>query len=191
MDGPELLKSLMDAAGDNAHAVATSLKKQSLQSYIWKFVNGKAKEPKRSSLQPLADRYRVPVDAFYDPALAERIAVERGLRVARSGQATPSAKPPSDTRPEPGQVKEALRILAAVLQPLDKPKRSVVASLLSLLANEPDQLEVVAESLAALLPVARTSQGDKSTGTTIRGLGTGGLLQDDQRNKVQARQGEK
>lgn len=186
MNGPELLQALMDAAGDNAYAVATSLKKPALQSYIWKFLNGKAKEPRRASLQPLADRYRVPVDAFYDPSLAERIAVERGLLVGRAASERSSMEAPADARAEPDEVMAALRVLADALRTADKATRSAIAPLLSLLASDPDQVEDVFSALAKLLPerpkVARTSQDDQSTGLTIRGLGTGGLIPNEQRD---------
>lgn len=153
----------MDAAGENAYAVASSLKKPSLQSYIWKFLNGVAKEPRRASLQPLADRYRVPVEAFYDADLAERIAIERGLIVGRSS--TP-AKPPN-TGPD---VMQALKVLADALTTLDKATRSAVAPLLSLLAQEPDQFENIASTLGKLLPgtnLARIPQDDGSAGREI------------------------
>lgn len=195
MNGSELLQALMDAAGDNAYAVATSLKKPALQSYIWKFLNGKAKEPRRASLQPLADRYRVPVDAFYDPSLAERIAGERGLLVGRPASASSSTESPSSSaRPDTDEVVGALRILASALQPADKATRLAVAPLLSLLASDPSQEENVLSALSKLLPrtiVARTSQHDESTGLTVD-LGTGrGLKPSEQRDRVQAQQGKR
>jgi transcriptional regulator with XRE-family HTH domain len=169
MDGPSLLKSLMDAAGDNAYAVATSLRKPALQSYIWKFLNGKAKEPRRASLQPLADRYRVPVDAFYDPKLAERLAVERGLVVGRS-----AADQAEETRSEPGEIEGALRVLAEAMKAADAETRAAVAPLFSLLAQEPERLESIASTLMRLIPernlTAHNLQDDRREGQTITAL---------------------
>lgn len=168
MDGPSLLKSLMDAAGDNAYAVATSLRKPALQSYIWKFLNGKAKEPRRASLQPLADRYRVPVDAFYDPKLAERLAVERGLVVGRS------ADQAEETRSEPGEIEGALRVLAEAMKAADAETRAAVAPLFALLAQQPERLESVTSTLMRLIPernlTAHNLQDDRREGQTITAL---------------------
>jgi transcriptional regulator with XRE-family HTH domain len=165
MDGPSLLKSLMDAAGDNAYAVATSLRKPALQSYIWKFLNGKAKEPRRASLQPLADRYRVPVDAFYDPKLAERLAIERGLVVGRS------ADQAEETRSEPGEIEGALRVLAEALKAADAETRAAVAPLFALLAQQPERLESVTSTLMRLIPerdlTARNLQDNGREGRKI------------------------
>jgi transcriptional regulator with XRE-family HTH domain len=174
MDGPSLLKALMDAAGDNAYAVATSLRKPALQSYIWKFLNGKAKEPRRASLQPLADRYRVPVDAFYDAGLAERLAIERGLLVGRSGASESASEHPQEAPSGPGEIEGALRVLAEALAAADEETRAAVASLFARLAQEPERLESVTATLMRLLPerklTARNLQDDQREGRTITTL---------------------
>lgn len=131
----------MDAAGENAHGVAVSLRNKSLQSYIWKFTHGRAKEPRRSSLQPLADRYRVPVEAFYDSSIAARIAAERGLLGGRAQESKPPPQAQND------DVMQALETLASALKNLDKPTREGVAGMLAMLAKEPEQIET---TLAAL-----------------------------------------
>lgn len=160
----------MDDAGENAHGIAASLKKPSLQSYIWKFTNGRAKEPRRASLQPLADRYRVPVEAFYDAHLATQVALERGL----AGSGSVGHKPTSQTQPksadQPIDAMQAIEVLAHALSTLDKATRSAVAPLLSLLAQEPDQFENIATTLGKLLPatnLARIPKDDESAGREI------------------------
>lgn len=78
--------------------------------------------------------------------------------------AAPEAK---DTRPEPDQVMDALRVLAESLGAADKVTRSAVAPMLSILALEPDQLENVIATLGKLLPrtkLARASQDDPPEG---------------------------
>ena len=147
----------MDAAGENAHGIAASLKRPALQSYIWKFINGRAKEPRRSSLQPLADHYRVSVEAFYSETKATEVAAERGLL----GTPTASLREPDSQPTQPIDVIQAIEVLGAALSAADKATRLAIAPLLSLLAEEPDQLETVTSTVQKLLPrtkLARASQ---------------------------------
>jgi hypothetical protein len=112
-----------------------------------------------------------------------------------TGEGEMLAAAPQIASTEPDEVLAALRILAGALTAADKATRSAVAASFSLLASEPDQLENVVATLTKLLPdshqTARNSQDDRSTGIAVRGLGTGGFLQDEQRNQVSARQGKK
>lgn len=160
MDGPGLLTALMAAAHENAYAVATSLKKPSLQSYIWKFTNGVAKEPRRSSLQPLADRYSVPVEAFYDPKIAEQIAIERGL--ASSGSSTTAAEPapPQKSKPEADELAKALEVLTYYLAKSDEDSRLSVEPLLASLAREPQKAQ---SKVRLILRLLVTENDTKST----------------------------
>jgi hypothetical protein len=79
MEPRELLRSLMSRSGDNSNSLATKLKGRTTQPQLHKFLSGVSKEPRRSTLAPVAEHYDVPIDAFYDPEVAE--AVYRRLRL--------------------------------------------------------------------------------------------------------------
>lgn len=146
MNGPELLQALMDAAGDNAHGIAVRLKQPSLQSYIWKFTNGKAKEPRRSSLMPLAEHYRVPLEAFYDQTLADQVAAERGLT------GTSPTSQPSGAAPRPaGDLEAALHVLAGAMSRASRTTRIAVGPLLAAMATDPDDAKNQSELILKLL----------------------------------------
>lgn len=71
MEPRKLLKELMRRSGDNSNSLAVKLRGQTTQPQIYKIVEGKVREPRRSTLQPIADHYGVPVDAFYIEELAQ------------------------------------------------------------------------------------------------------------------------
>lgn len=56
---------------DNPHSLSVKLRGRVAQPQIHKYLTGAAKEPRRSTLLPLAEHYDVPVEAFYDPSTAE------------------------------------------------------------------------------------------------------------------------
>ena len=89
----ELLQWLLDRDGLNTNSLSAAVKGASTQSQIHRFLHGVAKEPKRSTLAPIADFFGVPLDAFYYPELAAEV-----LNDLKSG--APVSKPPSqsDTR---------------------------------------------------------------------------------------------
>ena len=72
METRELLRLLMERAGDNPNALAAKLKNAATQPQIYKFLAGISKEPRRSTLQPVADHYGVSIDAFYDEDRAQQ-----------------------------------------------------------------------------------------------------------------------
>lgn len=150
MNGPELLKALLAAAGDNPYRVATRLKNPPLQSYASKFIAGKVKEPRRDSLRPLAEYYRVPLEAFYDPALADQVAAERRL--------VPGISPPIpvvETTPPASELAGALDVLLAALQDADKSTRIAVAPLLAAMASDPGEAKNQSELVLRLLVADR------------------------------------
>lgn len=71
MDPREFLRLLMDRRGENPHALAAAVKNATKQPQIHKFLAGIAKEPRRTTLQPVADHYGVAIDAFYDEGKAQ------------------------------------------------------------------------------------------------------------------------
>ena len=79
MEPRELLQQLMDRDGLNSSSLAARLGNATTQPQIHKFLSGKAKEPKRSTLAPIATHFRIPLDALYDPAVAELAAKQKQL----------------------------------------------------------------------------------------------------------------
>lgn len=164
MKGPQLLQALMDARGDNANAIAERLKQKSIQSTIWKFIKGVAKEPRRKSLQPLADHYGVPVEAFYDETLAEQIATERGMASGAS-VSEPRLAPTSATPPEPDALLQSLQIVAAAIAASDQLTRLSIEPLLSRLALEPSEAGTIAQRLHDLLAAQPTRPAGSHDGS--------------------------
>ncbi|AZY49609.1 LexA family transcriptional regulator [Bordetella avium] len=70
MNSRELLKALMDRAGDTANSLARKTKVP--QPTIYRFLSGTAAEPRLSTFEPIARHYGVPVEAF----LSERARAE-------------------------------------------------------------------------------------------------------------------
>ncbi len=86
MEPRQLLQALMDRDGDNANSLSIKLKGAVKQPQIHKYLKGTAKEPKRSTLLPLAEHYDIPVDAFYDGSVAT--AAAQRLRLDSAGVIT-------------------------------------------------------------------------------------------------------
>jgi hypothetical protein len=83
MDGPRLLKALMESASPawNSNSLAKRVGMPSRQPQIYRFLNRTLTEPKRDTLRPVAEFFGVPVEAFYDRDLAYQVARERGFVV--------------------------------------------------------------------------------------------------------------
>lgn len=79
MEPRQLLQLLMDGAGLNPNALARATRGRTKQPQIHRFLTGEAREPKRSTLAPVAEHFGVPVDAFYDEKVADAVARERSL----------------------------------------------------------------------------------------------------------------
>lgn len=146
MDPKELLLALMKRDGDNPNSLAGKLKQKTKQPQIHKFVKGTAKEPKRSTLEPVADHYGISVEAFYDANLAgeihENLIAGRPLMPAvtasiQSSQAQ-SVRMVATVGPSLG---ETLKCLSGYLGVLDARSRGRVGQLLKDFAEEPDAHE--------------------------------------------------
>lgn len=56
--------------GLNSNSLSRKTNGKTTQPQIHRFLNNQVKEPKRSTLRPVADFFKVPVDAFFDEAVA-------------------------------------------------------------------------------------------------------------------------
>jgi transcriptional regulator with XRE-family HTH domain len=133
MKGKDLMAALI--AGRPLNAVAREARGS--QPQLYKYVNGISKEPKRDTLAPFARYLKVPLDAFYNPELAQQIAAERGLKIPEP--TTPEAPPrPSRRGAEVHALngshlkREALKVAEALSQlPDEATYRSMCAMVLA------------------------------------------------------------
>lgn len=107
MNTRDLLQALMDKTGDNPHSLSSKLKGKPPQPQIYKFLTGQSKEPRRTTLQPIADFYNVPVEAFYDDELAGRLLEET---ITTSGDSLQKLKVESSTLENVGAISFKTRI---------------------------------------------------------------------------------
>lgn len=69
----------MSQAKLNPNSLSVQTRGRTKQPTIYRFLQGESKEPKRSTLVPVAEVFGVPVEAFFDPRVADDVARERGL----------------------------------------------------------------------------------------------------------------
>lgn len=79
VDPRKLLLRLMSQAKLNPNSLSVRTRGRTKQPTIYRYITGEAKEPKRSTLLPVAEVFGVPVEAFFDPKVADDVARERGL----------------------------------------------------------------------------------------------------------------
>lgn len=91
------LKALMARDGLNSNSLSRKTNGKTTQPQIHRFLNSQVKEPKRSTLRPVADFFKVPVDAFFDEAVASevwRTKFSEATTVALAQPPTPPTHPP-------------------------------------------------------------------------------------------------
>ncbi|MEZ2293076.1 hypothetical protein [Variovorax sp. RCC_210] len=167
MDGRQLLRALMEEAGDNPNSLADSLKNRSLQSQLQRFLDGRTRNPRWSTLEPVARHYGVRVEAFLDDEAAETVGQARGfLGAAPSSsvdRAASSAPVSIRTAPRPLTVRELVVQLGAALSAYDLPARKAVGSLLADMANDPSDAPLAADRIERLLGEPGNEQRPKSS----------------------------
>ena len=134
----------MSRDGDNPHSLSVKLNQKTTQPQIYRFLEGITKEPRRSTLQPVADHYGVLVEAFYDPKIAAAAAVAAGMTSVNSDAVMPAdeALPPAQMmgRSAAGHI---LKSLAAIVIDIDPASRDELAPMLSALVMGPDSQEII------------------------------------------------
>lgn len=92
MDPHRLIARLVQDAG-GALPVAKAMGKPTFQGTLHKICAGGVASPKRDSAQRIADHFKIPVDALYDPQVADAV------WAARFGSAAPmTVRPPAVTQ---------------------------------------------------------------------------------------------
>jgi hypothetical protein len=89
MNPRELLRALMDSAGLNPNSLSNATRGRTRQPQIHRFLTGEAKEPKRSTLLPVAEYFGIPVEALFSADEARKVAEAKGLVPAGTGVAQP------------------------------------------------------------------------------------------------------
>lgn len=146
MQGRELLKLLLNAKGMNGNSLSKALNGKVQQPQINKFLNGVSSEPRRSTMAPIAEYFAVPIDAFYDEFLADKVAYQSGFigNAAESdaamsgtlGHAVREASTPIPL-PPPAQpsLRDALKVLRNTLAHESPGVRRSVAAIMADLAD--------------------------------------------------------
>lgn len=176
MNTRTLLSKLMSTYGDNPNSLAVKLESQKVkQPQLHKFVTGKTVEPKRSTLKPVADFYKVPVDAFFNDELALELLAKleagwlpkpqwRTLNNSTAATATHSVQEPAPTQTQsqtqsssrPSDIEAAFEVLASHLQHADATSRKQAAFQLASLADSPqDHAKLAALFAVATAPTKR------------------------------------
>ncbi len=88
------MAALISSAGLTPTSAAAKAKGS--QPQLHRYLRGESLEPRRSTLAPFARIFKVPLDAFYNEALATQVARERGLL-------TTSAPARAPYLPDPGK----------------------------------------------------------------------------------------
>lgn len=72
MDGRTFFQTLLDSKKLNPTSLAIKIERPTLQSTLQRYLEGKTKEVRRSTFEPVAEFFKVSIDAFYSPATAEQ-----------------------------------------------------------------------------------------------------------------------
>lgn len=158
MDPRDLLRELMSTEGENPNSLAKKLKMQ--QSTLHRFISGEAKEPRRSSLSPVARHFAIPIDALFDEKIADAVFRERFQRGAAASVATVATHQVKDA-PRPYTTTDLIRQLGRNLEAVDSLTREAIEPLLQRLARDPGAAEPIAVRIGALI-AASNDPGKRS-----------------------------
>lgn len=101
----ELVGALMYRDGITTSALAREVKRPKLQPQIHRLRAGKVKNPRYSTIEPLAAHWGVPVEAFWDEAVATKVAKQLALKPA------PPAAPDTKRKGRVNRVQAAIDLL--------------------------------------------------------------------------------
>lgn len=186
MKTQELLQELLHRSGHNAANLSTKLYEKGVrQSLLSRFLSGNTKEPRRSTLSPIADYYGISVDAFFDEALAAKIleqissgelVVQRHKPGRRANPVT--GKPAQRPLRNPMQLADAIDLLAERINEIEEADmRELIAARLRTLARAPDSakarsgvLEALAWANAAKEAFQESNTDEQSDAAPVAGI---------------------
>lgn len=169
MHTQQLLKVLMDRSDLNPNALATLLKGSVKQPQIHKFLTGRTKEPRRSTLEPVASFFGISVEAFFDEAQAEELLkqIASGDFVVQRGRATRRITTRTVVTAPMG-LESATRALAHHINEIDDPQqREAIGQRLLTLARAPDSSKALD---GVLLAFASATQPAPSAPPPVAGI---------------------
>jgi hypothetical protein len=82
----QLVAALMAEENIGPSPLAKKIGKPKLQPQLHRFINGEVGEPRRSTMEPVAKYFKLPIEALYDEKLASAIAKERGVTALPPGE---------------------------------------------------------------------------------------------------------
>lgn len=153
----DFMQGLLDEAKLNPNSLANRMKTRSVQSMVERITEGKTVNPRRSTIEPVAEFFSVPLAAFFDLELAGKIAQQRGWpghvpSVAEAAATHRMATSENRAAASPqGTVHDLALAMARALAPFDLSARKAAASLLADLALHPEAGASTAAHLARLL----------------------------------------
>lgn len=168
MEPRELLQWLLDRDGDNSNSLAAKLKNATSQPQIYKYLHGKAVQPRRTTLAPVAKHYGIPIDALYDEEEADRAMA--ALKNTNKAQQATTTVTDIASRRSVDCVDNALRVLAEAINQLDVDNRDGVAGLLSSFGRNPS----APGTYAALLALLDSGNARRQTEPPLKSYSSGG-----------------
>lgn len=118
MDPREFLRLLLEDTGLNANSLAAATRNRTKQPQIHRYLTGEAKEPKRSTWLPVAQFFGAPVDAFFDPALADQAWADYKARKERGWMPEQHTKEGTGSGGEPPPLAHALSLPRRTMTPV-------------------------------------------------------------------------
>lgn len=129
----------------------------SFQGTLNKLMNGRVKSPTRATAERVARHFDIPIEAVYDPRVADQVATERGLLDDQGDRKSSGAAPLASKemplviqeRPagyhQPHPLGDALTSLAAAIAALPRIDRAQLQPLLAMLTSEPEARREICE----------------------------------------------
>lgn len=158
MNTQHFLQWLMDRSGQNANSLAMALRAKSLQGRIWSILHGEVRDPKRATLQPIADFFQVPIEAFYDSALADQVVARLDGKPAPPEQAKARKADGVLLSGYPQKLGEMLALVT------DEKKQAVIfAKCVLMITGTIEAEEAKSEPSSAPVPPTKTPPGKPQT----------------------------
>lgn len=178
MQGRELFMLLLKKRGLTLNGFVSVMKGKVKQPTLHKFLRTSTRESRRSTLQPIAEYFDVPLEAFYDDFLADKIAFNMGLIEPEDIPLHPplpyakdmarEAPPPIPLPPPALSLPDALRRLRAALANETPGVRRSVVALLDDFASHAEDHEFSERTIERILGALGHLSGNASAPRSTR-----------------------
>lgn len=153
-----LLQWLLDRDGDNSNSLAGKLKNATTQPQIHKYLSGKAKQPRHSTLDPIAKHYGIPIEALYSEDVADSVMTKLAATPPTlTATVFESKQAVSLTNKSPVAISfdDAVRVIAQKLMEVDEATGRRAMGVLADLATDPQDFERLARATAAVIDTGK------------------------------------